>query len=638
MKQLSSRFLSIPAICALTVAWASCGGGSSTPPTTVAVTLTPKRAAVAVTQAQKFSANVTGDSQNQGVTWAVDNIANGNATVGSISSSGLYTPPATGGAHTVTATSVADSTKSASSTVAVTDLSGVVTYHNNPARDGTNIQEYGLTTTTVNQASFGKLFSCPVDGPVYAQPLWVPNLTLGGAAHNVIFVATQMDSAYAFDADASPCVQLWHVSLIDAAHGATAGETPVPNNDVGNGFGDIQPTIGVTGTPVIDPSTGTLYVVSKSIDASVNFFQRLHALDVATGSEKGSPATIAASVNGTGDGSSGGVLAFNPQTQHQRPALALVNGVVYIAWASHEDRNPYHCWVIGYNASTLARVSVFNGNPNGGQGGTWMSGGAVAVDSAGNIYFNTGNGTFDANSATAPNNDYGDSVLKLSNGATVSDWFTPFNQGALNAGDVDLGSSGVVLLPDRASAPQHLVISGGKQGVLYLLNRDLMGHYCNGCAGDTNALQTFPAVTAFFGTPAFFQNSLYFAGAGDTLRQFSFDANTALFNTATTSQSAHVFQFPGATPSVSAQGASNAIVWAIDSSQYGPPSSFGSGPAVLHAYDATNVATELWNSSQASGNRDQAGAAVKFTVPTVANGHVYIGTRTEVDVYGLLPN
>jgi hypothetical protein len=606
----------------------------------VSVSVSPKRAAVVMTtQTQQFSASVQGDSKGLGVTWEVDGAAGGNATTGIVSATGLYTPPASGGSHTITATSVADTTKSASATVAVTDLKGVFTYHNNLARDGTNAQEYGLTSATVTTATFGKLFSCPVDGPAYTQPLWVPNVTIGGAVHNVIFVATQMDSAYAFDADANPCVQLWHANLLDTAHGATPGENPVPTTDVGNGFQDIQPTIGVTGTPVIDPVSGALYVVSKSIDGSVNFFQRLHALDITNGNEKVSPPkTVAASVSGTGDGSSGGTLAFNPQTQNQRPALALVNGVVYVGWASHEDKDPYHCWIIGYNATTLARVSVFSGNPNGSRGGTWMAGGAVAADTSNNLYFNTGNGTFDADSATAPNTDYGDTVLKLSNGVTVPDWFTPYNQAYLDSVDLDLGSSGVLLLPDQASAPQHLLVSGGKEGVMYLLNRDGMGHYCSGCASDTNAVQSFQAFTAFFGTPAFWQNSLYFAGSGDNLRQFSFDTSTGQFKVAYASQSAQVFNFPGATPSVSSQGTSNGIVWAIDSSQYGVPSAFGSGPAVLHAYDSENLASEFWNSTKASGSRDQAGPAVKFAVPTVANGKVYLGTRTEVEVFGLLPN
>ncbi len=313
--------------------------------------------------------------------------------VGIISATGLYTPPATPGTHTIVATNTTDSTKTASATVAVTDLAGVLTHHNNLARDGTNTQEFALTPATVNSAIFGKRFSCPVDGAVYTQPLWMPSLNVGGAVRNVIFVATQHDSVYAFDADASPCVTLWQAPLLNSAHGGSVGETPVPTADVGNGYKDIQPEIGVTGTPVIDPSSSTLYVVSKSENLTGTFYQQLHALDLASGNEKFSgPVPITATVPGTGDGSSGGNLAFNPQTHNQRSALALSNGVVYIAWASHEDKDPYHGWILGYNATTLARVKVLNVSPDGSRTGIWMAGAAPAFDSAGNLYATTGNG------------------------------------------------------------------------------------------------------------------------------------------------------------------------------------------------------------------------------------------------------
>jgi hypothetical protein len=606
------------------------------------VSVSPKRAAVvASTQSAQFSATVSGDPMN-GVTWSVDGVAGGNTTVGMISLAGLYTPPAAAGTHTIAATSTADTTKSASATIAVTDLSGVATYHNNLARDGTNLQEYALTTSTVNTATFGKLFSCPVDGAAYTQPLWVPSMNIGGQVRNALFVATQHDSAYAFDADANPCSQLWHANLLDAAHGGTAGEIPVPTADVGSGAQDIQPEIGVTGTPVIDQTSGTLYVVSKSEGPAGTFHQRLHALDLATGNEKfAGPIDITASVPGTGDGSVGGVLTFDLRNENQRGALTLVNGTVYIVWASHEDHDPYHGWLIGYNATTLAQVAVFNADPNGSRVGIWMAGGAPAVDGSGNLYLSSGNGTFDGNSSTAPNDDFGDTVMKVgtSSGLILNDWFTPFNQAFLNANDSDLGSGGVVLLPDQTSGPAHLLVTGGKEGRLYLLNRDAMGHYCATCTStDTNAVESFLA-PVIFGTPAFWQNKLYVGGENDNIRLFTFDpTNTSPLSTTASSQSPTSFPFPGLTPSLSAQGASGGVLWAIDSSQYGVPSAFGSGPAVLHAYDATNLANELWNSSQAASNRDTAGNAVKFTVPTVANGKVYIGTRTEIDVYGLLPN
>jgi hypothetical protein len=619
-----------------------CGSGNGGGTPTIAVNISPMRAAVAaVTQTAKFTATVTGDPTNS-VTWSVDGVAGGSAAVGTISSGGLYTPPAGAGAHKVQAMSTLDTTKSGSATIAVTDLAGVVTYHNNLARDGTNTQEYALTTSSVTTATFGKLFSCPVDGAAYTQPLWVPGLNIGGQVRNAIFVATQHDSAYAFDADANPCSQLWHANLLDAAHGGTAGEIPVPTGDVGSGYQDILPEIGVTGTPVIDQTSGTLYVVSKSEGPVGTFHPRLHALDLVTGNEKFTgPIDIAASVPGTGDGSVGGVLTFDLRNQGQRGALTLVNGIVYIVWASHEDHDPYHGWLLGYDAGTLAQVAVFNADPNGSRSGIWMAGGAPAVDASGNLYLSTGNGTFDGNSGVPPNNDFGDTVMKIgtSSGLSLNDWFTPFNQSYLDGLDLDLGSSGVVVLPDQISGPAHLLVAGGKEGRLYLLNRDAMGNYCAACTvTDTNILQSFLATPAIFGTPAFWQNKLYLGGTSDALRLFAFDATTGIFHTVASSRSATSFQFPGPTPSLSAQGASDGVLWAIDSSTYGVPSLFGTGPAILHAYDAANLSSELWNSSQAANNRDTAGNAVKFTVPTVANGRVYIGTRTEIDVYGLLPN
>jgi hypothetical protein len=512
-------------------------------------------------------------------------------------------------------------------------LPGVYTYHNNLARDGTNTGESILTPANVNTTTFGKLFSCPapplqLDGAAYTQPLWVPGFQIDGGTHNVVFVATQHDSVYAFDADSIPCVQLWHAALLDSFHGGTAGETPVPWNDVGEGDGDIYPEIGVTGTPVIDPVSSTLYVVSKSEGPPGIFHQRLHALALATGDEKLSgPVNITASVSGTGDGSSAGRVPFNPQTENQRSALTLVNGIVYIAWASHEDVNPYHGWVIGYNAGMLAPAAVYNATPDGNRGGIWAAGGAPAADSSGNLYVSTGNGTFDGN------NDFGDTVLKLSTSASlaVADWFTPFNQSDLETNNLDLGSSGVVLLPDQSSGPAHLLITGGKEGKLYLLNRDNMGHFCASCTTtDTNVLQSFMG-GVIFGTPAFWQNGLYLAGWNGFLERFAFNPSSGTFDTSPSSQSSNIFPYPGATPSISSQGSSNGIAWAIDSSENGVRTT--QGPAVLHAYDATNLANELWTSAQAAG--DQAGDAVKFTVPTVVNGKVYIGTRTEIDVYGL---
>jgi hypothetical protein len=644
----------------------------------VTVTLSPVRAAVAATsQLQQFTPTVTGNMGNASVNWSVDAIAGGNATVGTISANGLYAPPATPGSHTVIATSVALATSSASASVAVTDLAGVFTYHNDLSRTGANTQEYALNSSMVGSGTFGKLFSCAVDGAVYAQPLWVPGLAIGGGTHNVLFVATQHDSLYAFDADASPCLTYWQAQLLDTLHGGTANETPIIWNDVGNCFGDIYPEVGVTGTPVIDPVTGTIYLVSSSEVGSDggncsyapgSYFRRLHALDLATGSEKfNGPVSISASVPGVGDG--GSTVDFDPQKHHQRSGLALAGGTVYVPWSAHEDATPYHGWMMGYSAADLSQAPrVFNTTPNGGLGGIWAGGAAPAADATGDIYISTGNGIFDANSTTVPFNDYGDSILRLhpssgatSNGVdlTLAGWFTPYNQNDISNADADVGSGGVVLLPDQTVGPPHLLVQIGKsqpapvnQGIVFLIDRDNMGQF--NPADNSQIVQSFPVpCCGLWGAPALWQNGLYFAGAYDNLRVFSFDPSTGLFNTSSASQSTNVFNFPDATPSISSQGASSGIVWAIDAGLYGyaSPNAAGgincyvspvpaacTGPAVLHAYSASNLATEYWNSAQAADQRDQAGNAVKFVPPTIANGKVYVGTRTEVDVYGLLPN
>jgi hypothetical protein len=633
----------------------------------VTVTLAPKRASLVVSEALPVTATVTNDVGGAGVTWSASGPNCSGSACGAFTNAtataATYVAPTAAGSYTVVATSAADVTKSASSSVNVTDLTGVSTYHNNLSRDGTNTHEFALTTANVTTATFGKLFSCATDGAIYGQPLWVPSLAVGGAMHNVALVATEHDSLYAFDADASPCATLWRANLMDAPHGGTAGETPVTSSGtgalVGSGYGDIAPEVGVTGTPVIDPATNTLYVVSKSANASSQVFQRLHAIDITTGNERVSPRSIDAtiSVAGTGAGSVGGQVAFDPRNQNQRPGLVLYNGVVYVAWASHEDHDPYHGWVIGFSAATLAPATnaVFNTTPNQvgaatySRGGIWMGGGAPAVDSAGNIYCITGNGTFDANIGRA---NYGDSVLKLTtaNGLAVADYFTPLDQATLDANDTDFGSGAATVLIDQPLAPApHLVVGGGKQGNLFLLNRDNLGKFNS---STNHVVETVNVGNPIFATPVFWQNNLYVAGVSGALKQFAFDVNTGQFGGAPASQSPSSYGFPGATPSLSANGTTNAIVWALDNSQYCTPQSPGCGAVVLHAYDATNLATELWNSSQASGNRDKAGNAVKFTVPTVANGRVYVGTRGnntggadsstsvpgELEVYGLFPN
>ncbi|HUD68541.1 MAG TPA: hypothetical protein VMQ17_28415 [Candidatus Sulfotelmatobacter sp.] len=626
---------------------------------TLSVSISPKRGGLTITETLPVTATVENDARGAGVTWSASGTGCSGSSCGTFTNvtttSAIYAAPSTAGVYIITATSVADITKSASNSIGVTDLSGVLTYHNNLSRDGTNTRELALTLSNVNTATFGKLFSCQADGAIYAQPLWVPNLTVAGTRHNVVIVATQHESLYAFDADAAPCTTLWHGNLIDAAHGGTAGETSVPSAGtgalVGSGYGDISPEVGITGTPVIDPSTNTLYVVSKSVNASQQFFQRLHAIDISTGNERITPPqsiNSSISVPGTGAGSVSGRVAFDPRNESQRAGLVLSSGVVYVAWASHEDHDPYHGWVIGFNATTLAPVAnaVFNSTPNQvgtlsySRGGVWMGGGAPAVDSSGNLFFITGNGTFDANTGGS---NYGDSVVKLTTvgGLSPADYFTPLDQASLDANDTDFGSGAATILVDQPSGPVvHLVIGGGKEGNLFLLNRDNLGKFSSSV---NNVVQTVNLGNSIFATPVFWQNNLYVAGVG-TLKQFTFNGATGKFNGAPFSQSSTSYRFPGSTPSESSAGSANGIIWALDNGLYCTPQSPGCGATVLHAYDASNLASELWNSSQVA-NRDVAGHAVKFTVPTIANGKVYVGTRGndssvvgELEVYGLLPN
>ncbi len=660
MKQALGNRIRSNFICpALIVLWSglaltgcNSGSGSPPPPPINSVSISPARCGATATQSVNFTARVQNDVGSTGVSWSV---SGGGSFSSQSNSAATYVAPSTAGSVTITATSLADGTKDASATIGVTDLSGVTTYHNNLSRDGANSREFALTTSNVKTATFGKLFSCTVDGAIYAQPLWVPQLTINGAKHNVIIVATQHDSIYAFDADsnANPCVALWHANLIDTAHGGTAGETSVPSSGptalVGSGFGDIAPEVGITGTPVIDPSTNTLYVVSKSvIPAGPTFFQRLHGLDITTGNEKlngNKPVTISATYPGTADG--GITVAFDPRNEGQRAGLTLLpNGIVYVAWASHEDATPYHGWVIGFDKTSLSRLTAYNDSPNGRQGGIWMAGGAPAADSNNNLYVISGNGNYDGRT------DFGDSILKLSSGLALVDSFTPSVQQTLDQSDLDLGSGGAAILVDSPSAPpgfQHLLVGGGKgptlNGILYVADRGNLGGFNS---NDTGIVQEFPVGTMVFATAAFWQNNLYIAGAGGPLTAFSFSPTLGQFNAVPTSQSSAIYGFPGATPSVSSQNTSNGIVWAIDTSRYCTTQSPGCGPAVLHAYDGTTLNTELWNSSQLAAN--SAGFAVKFTVPTVANGKFYIGTRGndsgagtssilgELDVYGLLPN
>jgi len=611
-----------------------------TPAPSVSVTIAPKRGGLTPGQTMTFTPTVTGSS-NTSVTWEVDGVAGGSTTTGLITSGGVYTAPNSGGVHNIVARSVADaSATSAASPIGVTDLAGVYTYHNDTARTGANTQEYALTTANVSTSTFGKLFSCAVDAQIYAQPLWVANVSISGVNHNVVYVATQHDSVYAFDADGSSCTNVWGgaKSLLGA------GETWVSSSDQ-SGCGDLTPDIGIVGTPVIDPSSNTLYVVARSKNGTT-FHQRLHALDLATGAEKFSgPTDIQATVNGTGNGSSGGKLNFDVQIHNQRPALLLTGGHIIITWASHCDFGPYHGWVMSYSAGTLTQEAVFNVSPNGTLGGIWMAGGGPAADSSGNIFLATGNGSWTGTDA------FGDSILRLgppSGGQFGSlDYFTPTNQLDLENADRDLGSGGVLLLPTLSSgAHTQLLVQVGKEGKIYVADRQNLGQiFCSTstlgspCSStDPQIVQELPSATGnMFATPAFWNNNVYFGGVGDDLKAYSFNqAGTGLLSNTWTSRSPTGFGFPGTTPSVSAHPSlsGTAIVWALNTANNGTEGTT-SAPAVLHAYDATNLATELWNSSKVAG--DAAGNAVKFTVPTIANGKVYVGESGTVTVYGLKP-
>jgi hypothetical protein len=512
----------------------------------------------------------------------------------------------------------------------------VTTYHNDNARTAQNTQETILTPANVNSGQFGKLFSVAVDGWVYAQPLYLSNVNIAGGTHNVLYVATEHDSLYAIDADKGTIY--WQITLIPSG-----GSTVNSSTDLG--CGDLVPEVGITGTPVIDTTTGTLYVVAKS-KVSGSLVQYLHAIDVATSAEKfGGPVSIQATVPGTASDGNGTTVSFSPHLENQRPALLLENGHVVIGWSSHCDISPWHGWIMSYSAGTLAQEAAFNTSANGSANGVWMSGGGLAADANGNIFFATGNGTWNGTT------DYGDSIVRLgppSGGKfPVLDYFTPYNQSSLSGGDTDVASGGLVLLPTLPSG-QQLLTQMGKEGKMYVLDRNKLGGYCvdqvPACNGnDPNIVQEIPGATSgVWGTPAYWNGSVYWGGGTDgggtdNLKAFSFNANNSgLISTSPTSVTSKAFSFAAPSPTVSANGNSNGIVWGLDDSAFGSTCSGGSNCQVLYAYDATNLATMLYNSSQAANNRDVPGGAVKFATPIVANGKVYVGSQFKVSAYGTI--
>ena len=621
--------------------------GTGTLPAVVAVT--PKSASVTPNQSVQYSATISG-VQSNAVTWSVDGVIGGNSSVGTISAAGLYTPAPTAGRHMVTAANNANLTQTASVPVVISTSAGTLTHHNDTFRTGLNSTESALTTGNVNKNQFGKLFKYPVDGQVYAQPLWAPNVSIGGTPHNVVFVATEHDSVYAFDADNATLNPnpLWHASF---TNGTTV--TSIPKGDVEVGL-DLSPEVGITSTPVIDAAKGVMFVEARTKDTSGTpncndpknpnspYFHYLHALDITTGKDvAGSPVLICAQVPGTGYDNASGTVRLNTWRTHQRPALLLSNGIVYLGFGALEDIDHYHGWVLGYDENTLQQVYVFNDTPNGQKGGIWQSGGGLLADATGDVYFSTGNGTFDANKSGP---DYGTAFMRLTNtgGAlTVKDWFTPFNQSGMNLEiiNADLANSGPMLLPDQPGPIPHMAVACGKTGTIYLMNRDNLGHYNaltdNVVQAINNTIGTTSVPTGNWGTPAYFNGQIYLQGIDDPLRQYTLWQTTStanpLLSAGPTAVSPELVGYPSPIAVVSSNGNSNGIVWEIQSD-----GNAGGKPATLRAYDAANIGKEIYNSGQ-SGTRDTAGPAVKFATPTVANGKVYVPTASEIDVYGLLP-
>jgi outer membrane protein assembly factor BamB len=537
-------------------------------------------------------------------------------------SSGDTTAAATGGSAPAAASSPSSaSSPSGASAPAASSPMDVATWHNDIARTGQQLAETVLTPANVNSASFGKLATFPVDGAVDAQPLFLAGVPTAGGTHNVVYVATENASVYAFDADTGSV--LWKVS--------TLGNGESPSDD--HKCTQITPTIGVTATPVIDRSrgpNGAMYVVGMSKDASGGYHQRIHALDIATGAELfNGPTEIRATYPGNGAGSQNGTLTFDPGQYAERASLLLLNGVVYTSWTSHCDFMPYTGWVMGYDANTLQQASVLNVTPNGQMGSIWMSGAGLASDGEA-IFFLDANGTFDPtqNAQEMPiNGNFGNGFLRLNTSPLrVQDYFEPSNTVQESNQDEDLGSGGAMVLPDFADASgtvRHLAIGAGKNATIYVVNRLSMGKF------DSNADHIYQELVGqirgpMFGAPAYFNNSVYFGAVGDSIRAFS--VSNAVLSATSTSQTSNAFAFPGATPSISANGTANGILWAAQNGT----------TAALRAYDATNLGRQLYSSNDA-GARDQFGQGNKFITPMIANGKVYVGTRNAVAVFGLLP-
>ncbi len=501
----------------------------------------------------------------------------------------------------------------------------MITSQYDNARTGANLGETILNPRNVTPRQFGKLFTLKVDGDIYAQPLFLGGVDFPGKGrHDAIFIATEHDSVYAFDAYGKPGSPLWQVSFLKK------DVTPVPARNVECPF--IVPEVGITSTPVIDAQSGTLYVLVRTKEQSAmltsEYHQRLHALAVTTGVEKfGGPVDIHASTGGRGTGSFGvGMLEFDPLTENPRASLLLANGTVYLTWGSSCDVGPYHGWVMAFDAHSLKQKAVFNASPDADDSGFWASDTGPAADKAGNVFLATGNGSFDAVSG---GHDFGDTLLMVvGQSLKLRDYFTPFYAAKLDRNDSDLGSGGPVLLPDQPGPHPHLAIIAGKEGTIYLLDRDHLGHQSD---RDSHAVQTIEGHGGIFGSMSYWNHNVYVLSdsGNDVLREFEVkDGRLSLKAT-----TGGIFPAVDATPVVSANGLKDGVVWVLRSKGWNSPDS----PAALYAFDATDLAHQLYSSEQNS-SRDRAGLALRFNMPTVINGHVYVGAKREVDVYGLLPN
>lgn len=510
----------------------------------------------------------------------------------------------------------------ASALVSTVRAQDVLTYHYNNARTGLNSTETALTLANVNSTAFGKLFTLTVDGLVDAEPLYLSAVSIQGGTHNVLIVATEHDSVYAFDADTG--TQYWHISTLKS------GETTSDDR----GCSQVTPEIGITSTPAIRRpagSNGVIYTVAMSKDSSGNYYQRLHALDVPTGTElyKG-PVTVSAKYPGTGDNSSGGYVIFDPAQYEERAGLLLAGGELYLTWTSHCDIRPYTGWIMGYSPATLAQTTVLNVTPNGNEGSIWGAGAGPAADDAGNIFFLDANGIFDGtlNSSGFPSSgDYGNAFVRLTTkgGLAVADYFEMYNGQQESDGDVDLGSGGAILLPpikDSSGTTWNLAAGAGKDSNLYVVNRENMGKFNS---SSNNIYQELSGVLpgGIWSMPAYYDGRLYYGPVGQPILAFQF--KNAKLGSSPAAQTSNSYEYPGATPSISSNKGANGIVWAAENTN----------PAVLHAYNAATLA-ELYNTNQAANGRDHFGAGNKFITPLIINGKVYVGTTTGVGVFGQL--